>query len=225
MTVSIKKEPNRVFIIDNQPVYTTGLVSILSEAGFEICGTSDDYTKSLSQVKKKYADIVVMDIFIKNLVWSDFIVEMKNALPEIRILVLSMLDESVYPEKVLKAGASGFLSKTSSPGSVIEAINTILRGELYLSRDVSSSILRRYMSGGGPGSGPEFLLSERELEVFTHLGTGLTSKEIAKKIGVSSKTVDNHKASIKEKMSYKNFLELAQAAVLWQKKKNGIPGD
>lgn len=221
MSIYTKKEKIRVLVADNQPLFRAGIASVLSPGAYELCGETGDYVEAISIVKKLKPEIIIMDIFTNNRGWSDFISDVKTLSPGTQILVISMLDEEVYSEKAIKAGASGFLSKTSMPGEIADALRAIMRNEIYLRGDVSSSILRRYMSGAASsGSGPEFMLSDRELEVFGYIGAGLSSREIGGKIGVSSKTVDNHKANIKEKMGYRNFIELAQAAVLWIKKRN-----
>lgn len=221
MAINSLNNKIRILIVDNQPVFRAGLASILPADSFNICGAAGDYIEASAMVKKHRPDIVIMDIFTRNRGWNDFIADIKSLSPETRILIISMLDEEIYSEKAIKAGASGYLLKTSAADEISNALHAVFRKEIYLKSDVSSTILRRYIAGNtATGGGPEFLLSDRELEVFAHIGAGLSSKEIGAKIGVSTKTVDNHKAKIKDKMGYRNFIELAQAAVLWVRNRN-----
>jgi DNA-binding NarL/FixJ family response regulator len=219
-TIHQKKKIN-VFIVDPQPVFTAGLELVLSRSSScRVNGTSLDYKNSIEAVKSAEPHVLVMDIFPGTAKGIDFIIEVLKQNPGIKVLVLSMLDENIYAERALKAGASGYIMKTESPETIILAIERIFRNELCLSENISSMILQKYVGGvENIELDPVRLLSDRELEVYRLTGKGLTSREISSLLEISVNTVDNHKSSIKDKLGLKNSIELIQSSVLWSRDK------
>ncbi len=206
-----------VFIVDSQPVYATGLEQVLSEASlFRITGITSDYKKALRFVKKTPPHVIIMDIFPGTVNAFDFIKEILRIDSNIKILVLSMLDENIYAERALKAGARGYLLKTVFQETIIRAVEKVNKNELFLSDNLSSKILQKYVGGiENIELNPAKLLSNRELDIYRLTGKGLASKEISLMLGISVNTVDNHKSSIKDKLGFKNSIELIQNSVLW----------
>ena len=133
----------------------------------------------------------------------------------IKMLVSSMHDESIYAERVLRCGASGYINKKESPEKIIDAIRDVLRGEIYVSAQVADQLLRRVRSGQSPDDDPMATLTNRELEVFELIGRGLTMKQIAQKLDISQKTVEAHRDGIKGKLKLKNSLEVTRRALQW----------
>lgn len=216
-----QKKKIDVFIVDSQPVFISGLENILAKsASCRVAGTSEEYRDSLGSVKESGAHVLVMDIFPGTSAGIDFIMEVLKQAQGIKILVLSMLDEIVYAERVLKAGASGYIMKTASPEIIISAIEKVARNELCLSDNISSLILQKYVGGvENIELDPVRLLSDRELDVYRLTGKGLTSREVSSLLEISVNTVDNHKSSIKDKLGLKNSIELIQSSVLWSRDK------
>lgn len=216
-----QKKKIDIFIVDSQPVYIAGLEVILSgSASCRVAGTSFDYRNAIENLKESGARVLVMDIFPGTSRGIDFITGVLRQLSGVKILVLSMLDEIIYAERVLKAGASGYIMKTASPEMIITAIEKVSRSELCLSDNISSLILQKYVGGvENIELDPVRLLSDRELDVYRLTGKGLTSKEMASLLEISVNTVDNHKSSIKEKLGLKNSIELIQSSVLWSRDK------
>jgi len=216
-----QKKKTDVFIIDFQPVFISGLELVLSRsATCRVAGTSREYKNSADSIKQSGARVLVMDIFPGTSAGIDFIMEVLKHTQNIKILVLSMLDETIYAERVLKAGASGYLMKTAPQEMIISAIEKVSRNELCLSDNISSLILQKYVGGvENIELDPVRLLSDRELDIYRLTGKGLTSKEITSLLGISVNTVDNHKSSIKEKLGLKNSIELIRSSVLWSRDK------
>lgn len=216
-----RKTKIEIYIIDTQPVYSDGLALALSDnTGFQVAGKFSDYRKAIAAVKSDPPDVIIMDIFPGSSRAIDFISEILKINQNIKILVLSMLDENIYAERALKAGANGYLMKTAYPDEIAEAVEKVFRNELFLSDNLSSLILQKYVGGVEKIElNPVKLLSDRELDVYRFTGKGLTSKEISLQLNISVNTVDNHKSSIKEKLGLKNSIELIQSSVLWYRDK------
>lgn len=211
---SLKNEV-KVFLVEDHPIFRKGLVQLInSEADFDICGEADDYIGGLDGVRKTKPDIVVVDISLKDSSGIELVKDIKLHFPDMLILVLSMHDENIYAERILKAGAKGYLMKQEAPETVITALRQILAGKVYVSDDISSKMLNRVVEGKGSSDSID-LLSNRELEIFKLIGEGHSTREIASMLNISIKTVENHRAHIKEKMNLANSIELIQQATLW----------
>ncbi len=206
-----------VLLVDSQPVYAAGLEHLLSKDSLcRITGIAADYKKALLSVKKTPPHVIIMDVFPGTVNAFDFIQEILEIDSSIKILVLSMLDENIYAERALKAGARGYLLKTASRETIIKAVEKVNKNELFLSDNLSSKILQKYVGGiENIELNPAMLLSNRELDVYRLTGKGLVSKEISLMLGISVNTVDNHKSNIKDKLGFKNSIELIQNSVLW----------
>jgi len=208
----------RIFVVDDHPVVREGLAAqIANEPGLTICGEASDVAEALASIATTQPDVVVVDISLKTGNGIDLVKRLKARDPGIRILVWSMHDEGLYSERALRAGALGYIKKDCAGRQVIEAIRSVLDGKLYLSPEVSAKLLARVV-GRDPtqnSSSPVEALTDRELEAFSFLGNGLTTKQVAEKMHVSPKTVETYRARIKEKLNLKNATELMQHAVQW----------
>jgi DNA-binding NarL/FixJ family response regulator len=188
---------HKIYILDDHPVVIEGLKKILeSQEDLQVVGTSED--ASISGV--------------------DIIKKLKQSFPETHVLVYSMHDENVYAERSLRAGAMGYLMKGDPVSRVLLAIRQILGGGFFFSANLLGSIV----SGGGPRSSargePGRMLSDRQLEIFEMVGRGFDSHEIASKLELSAKTVDAHKANIRQKLGLDSARELLMEAVRWVEK-------
>jgi DNA-binding NarL/FixJ family response regulator len=206
-----------VIIVDAQPVYSDGLERALSGTGsFQVTGKFTDYRNAAVFIKSNPPHVLIMDIFPGTSKAIDFIAESLKINQNIKIFILSMLDENIYAERALKAGAGGYMMKTAAPREIVSAVEKIYKNELYLSDNLSSMILQKYVGGvENIELNPVKLLSDRELDVYRLTGQGCTSKQISVKLDISVNTVDNHKSGIKEKLGLKNSIELIQSSVLW----------
>ena len=213
-----KGDKAAIYIIDDHPLLVPGLTDLINaQADMNVTGTTPEWTVALNQFQKEKPDVVILDITLKNANGVEVLKNLRVHFPDLKVLMLSMHDESLYAMRALKAGAQGYIMKAAATEKVITAIRQILSGELYLSDEMSRRAMatlvgRKKEAGGSPLED----LSDRELEVFTLIGEGLTTRQIADKLHLSVKTIETHRAHIKEKLNLKNSTELVQHAIHWK---------
>lgn len=209
---------SRIVIVDDHPIVRQGLQMVVDQQpDLEIVGEAESAEDALGVIETSRPDLAIIDIFLKGTSGIDLIRAVKERFPKVRMLVISMHDENIYADRVLAAGASGYIMKQEATKKVVEAIRNVLAGHIYLSQSMISSMLHQYAEGGKPrpGASPVAKLTNRELEVFELLGRGNSSREIAEKLSLSVKTVDTHRENIKDKLGIRNAIELVQTAVHW----------
>lgn len=213
----------RIFIVDDHALIRRGLTTLIEgESDMEVCGEADDAATGLQEIIKLQPDVVIVDISLKGNSGLELIKSIRAFSPKIQILVLSMHHESIYALRVLKAGARAYVMKQDVVKKVIEAIRRIRSGHLYVSDDVASQMLNRIVGGDfRDDASPVSVLSDRELEIVNLIGNGLLTREIATQLHVSVKTVETHRAHIKEKLSLRNATQLVQFCVRWVEENNG----
>jgi DNA-binding NarL/FixJ family response regulator len=210
----IKK--NRVLLVDDHPLVRRGLAdSIAQEADMEVCGEAADVTEAMRELERTHPDVVVTDLSLKSSHGLDLIEMIKARSPRTKILVSSMHDETLFAERVLQAGAMGYLTKQEPPETLIDAIRQVLRGEIFVSQRMTSRILHRMASGKPAQDNPVEGLSNRELQVYEMVGQGLTVQQIGMRLHISPKTVETHREKIKQKLNLKNSAELNRRAIQW----------
>ncbi len=164
-------------------------------------------------------DIAIVDITLKDTYGIELIKSLREREPHIPVLVLSMHEESMYGERAIRAGAKGYLNKQEASKKVIAAIRAILAGDIFVSEEMKSAMLRKMAGGHRPeGQSPTDILSDRELEVFQLLGQGQGVRRIAEMLFVSVKTVEAHREHIKQKMNFKSSTELLRYAIQYTMK-------
>lgn len=206
----------KILIVDDHPVVREGLaLHLATQPDLELCGEAEDLSGALDLMASIRPDLVIIDISLRNSNGIELIRRIKERQESIRILVWSMYPENLYAERALRAGAEGYLNKGQATHHVLEAIRTILDGRVYVSGKTAEQLLQR-MVGRKPEES-SFLdrLSERELEVFQHIGEGMTTELIAERMHVSPKTVETFRARIKEKLGINSLPELIQRAAQW----------
>jgi DNA-binding NarL/FixJ family response regulator len=208
-----------VYILDDHPIVIEGLKKVIDQQeDLEVVGSSQDASPGVQQIQKLKPEIVVLDITLKDRSGVDLIKKLKSVSPNTGILVYSMHEENVYAERCLRAGAMGYLMKGESAERILQGIRQVLAGTFCF----SANLLANIVSGGGPRTGsrgePGRMLSDRQLEVFEMVGRGFDSHEIGEKLGLSSKTVDAHKANIRQKLGLASARELLMEAVRWVEK-------
>jgi len=207
----------RVLIVDDHPIVTQGLTRLIGqEADLEVCGCAADVPSALGAIAALKPDVAIVDLSLGSASGLQLIKDCKVRHPELPILVLSMHDEVLYAERVLRAGAKGYVMKKDTPETVLAALRRVLGGTIYLSNHMASRLLQG-MVGARPVAPSSLvgLLSDRELEVFEHLGRGVGTQQIAEILHLSPKTVETHRAHIKEKLQLKTATELFQHAMNW----------
>ncbi len=212
-------EKARILLVDDHPLVRQGLATALNnEADMEVCGQAEDVRGALAQVKETSPHLAVVDLMLKDSSGLELIKDMQVRFPDVAILVLSMRDEGFYAERVLRAGAHGYITKEEGPAKVIEGIRKVLGGDVYISEKMASKVMNKLVAGRGrsASSGVEDL-TDRELEIFELIGEGLTTREIAAQLHVSSKTIDSHREHIKEKLGIDSANDLLKYAIRWSK--------
>lgn len=208
----------RVLIVDDHATLREGLLSQINREGdLKVCGEAGNAQEAVAAVERLEPDLVLADINLPGRSGLELIRDIHVLRPGLPVLVLSMHDETLFAERVLRAGGRGYVSKQASGQSLIAAIRHVLSGQIYLSDDVSTRLLDSFSGKAKrPKSlSPVELLTDRELEVFTLIGKAKETKEITRRLGMSAKTVEAHRASIKRKLKLTTGPELTRHAVLW----------
>lgn len=208
----------RILIVDDHAVLREGLLpQINREADLLVCGEAVNAREALTAIERLEPDLVLADINLPGRNGLELIRDIHVLRPGLPVLVLSMHDETLFAERVLRAGGRGYVSKRAGGDVLIAAIRRVLKGQVYLSDEVSTRLLDG-LSGQRRRSrtvSPVELLTDRELEVFGLIGQAKETKEISRRLGMSAKTVEAHRASIKRKLKLKTGPELTRHAVLW----------
>jgi DNA-binding NarL/FixJ family response regulator len=187
-----------------------------AEPDMELCGEAEDCATATSEVLKLRPDVVIVDISLRGNSGIELIKNIKAFDTQINVVVLSMHDETVYALRVLKAGATAYVTKQDIASKVIDAVRKVRKGQMYVSERVSSQMLSRMVKGQDEqGDSPIAGLSDRELEVVNLIGSGLATREIAARLNMSVKTVETHRAHIKVKVSLGTAAQLVQFCVRW----------
>lgn len=207
----------RILIVDDHPIVREGMARLLdSESDIEICGSVGTAREALDMVVQDQPDLVLSDMTLPDRSGLELIKDLKALHPEIPVLVISMHDEKLYAERVLRAGGRGYIMKESASDHLLEAIRCVLRGEIYLSGQASQRLVAT-ISGHKENQSKTAVqrLTDREFEVFQLIGLGKGTKEIGKQLCISPRTVDAHRAHIKEKLGIENGNGLLRFAVRW----------
>ncbi len=190
---------------------------INKDAFLEVCGEADNIRQAHALILEKTPDIAVVDITLRGSSGLELIKDLKAQGSELPVLVLSMHDETLYAERVLRAGARGYITKHEASAEVMAAIHQVMSGEVYLSQQMTAKMLKK-LSGGASASkekGGMSLLTDRELEVFQLIGAGRTAREISEALNVGATTVDTYRARIKDKLGLHSGAELHTRAAQW----------
>jgi DNA-binding NarL/FixJ family response regulator len=204
-------------IVDDHPLMRRGYAELISgEPTLELCGEASTCADAIKLARKLKPDLVVVDISLPDSSGLELIKQIAASSLVAKVLVSSIHDESVYAERCLRAGAMGYINKTEPPETVIEAMLSILSGDIYLSPRMTRRLLKQVArtEKGHEGTSIE-QLTDRELEVFDLIGRGLTTREIAGRLHLSVKTVETYRDNIKEKLGLTNSAELVRHAVHW----------
>jgi DNA-binding NarL/FixJ family response regulator len=219
--ISEKRNPCRILIIEDHPLFREGLkFQIDEEENLTVCGEADSIATALKQVNLLEPDLAVVDIALKGRSGLDLIQEIKAIKPDMLILVVSMFNETAYVARALKAGARGYIVKDESAKEVVAAIYSVMRGELAVSEPHRTRIMEGQVntSTSDPLINLQDALTNRELEIFRCIGEGKSRKEISADLNLSEKTISNYREKIKDKLGLKHSAELAMRAVQWVEK-------
>ncbi len=211
-----RQERKQIFIVDDHPVFRDGLVVLVKrESDLAVCGEADSAAAALTDIERLRPDLVLADIGLPGKSGLELIKDLQALFPEMPILAISMHDETLYAERVLRAGGRGYIMKQEGPEKILQAIRQTLGGQLYLSPKMSVRIVDSYAGRQTGNRSPIARLSDRELEVLQFIGQGKDSHAIAAQLNLSVKTVDAHRGNIKEKLSLESGTELICFAARW----------
>lgn len=212
----------RLLLIDDHPIMRHGLAQLIrAESDLEVCGEVGTAAEGLKMVAKKKPDLVIVDLTLPDKHGLEFIKDMQTLYPLTLMLVLSMHDESLYAERVLRAGARGYVMKEMAADNLIQAVRRVLAGGIYLSEKMSSTMLEMVAGNRKPANQSSLeKLTDRELEVLQLIGLGKGTRMIADQLHVSVRTIDAHRAHIKEKLQLPDGNALVRYAVRWMESRD-----
>jgi len=219
----VAQPPARILLVDDHPTFRRGLEATIAEhADLTVCGEAEDAHKALDAMRRLKPDIVIVDISLPGANGIELIKQMVAEQPALAFLVLSMHDETYFALRALRAGARGYVMKAEAPSEIIAAIRKIRNGGLYVSPRLGDRLIFRAIQSLEEGTGTLVdRFSDRELEVFQLLGKGLGTREIAETLHLSAKTVETHRAHLKEKLDCKGANEVVRFAIDWVTKETG----
>ncbi len=208
---------HRILLIDDHPIMRHGLAQLIGmESTLVVCGEAGSAAAGLAAIEKLKPDLAIVDLTLPDKHGLELIKDIQALRPGLRCIVLSMHDESLYAERALRAGARGYVMKETAAENLITAIQRVIGGGIYVSETMASRMLEQ-VSGqrGKAGSSGVSQLSDRELEVLEMIGRGTPTKLIAEKLCISTRTVEAHRAHIKEKLAISDGAALVRYAVQW----------
>lgn len=211
------QQRKKILLVDDHPVMRAGLGQLIDrQPDMVVCGEAGNPTEAFQQLAKTRPHLVLTDLTMPGRSGLEFIKDLRAAHADVVILVISMHDEGVYAERVLRAGARGYIMKEAGGENLLAAIRQVLRGEVYVSPRMSARILNALSAGRPRGShSPIEQLTDREFEIFQLIGHGRSTRDIAAQLHLSPKTVDVHRSHIKGKLALRDTTALIRHAVRW----------
>ena len=210
-------DKKRVMIVDDHPLLRQGLRQIIEqEPDLDVCCEASDLAEAWQLIQAGPPDVLIMEISMSEQGMSglDLIRQIRVEAPQTAVLILSIHEETVFAERAIRAGASGFLMKQTPPAQVVDAVHRVGKGELVLSGALTQTILRRCLNEGDKsGATGVGRLSSREYEVLRLAGEGMQPQQISERLGISAKTVETHRFNIRKKLHLSSASELIQFAI------------
>ena len=208
--------PARILIVDDHPIVRQGLRHLIeSEPDLTVCGEAQSEREGRSAIRELHPDVVIVDVSLGQGDGLDLVREVRAQQPRLPMLVLSMHDEHIYAERLLAAGASGYLMKQASSEQLLRALRCVLGGGTYLSDAMERALGTLSDETGAGVVDPLERLSNRELQVLNLIGQGFSSREAAASLNVSVKTIESHRQSLKRKLKLATNAQLLQYSVKW----------
>ena len=217
MPAKNKVSRKRVLIVDDHPMMRTGLAQLIdNEKDLKVCAEADNARQAMDVALGQALDLILLDISLPDKNGLELIKDIRALKPGLPILVVSMHDESLYAERVLRAGGRGYIMKQEGGKKLLQAIYQVLSGQIYVSEKMSAGILESFSGRQIEGVvSPVQQLSDREFEVFQLIGQGQSTREIASHLHLSVKTVEVHRLNIKKKLKLETATDLVRHAVRW----------
>jgi DNA-binding NarL/FixJ family response regulator len=204
-------------VVDDHPIVRLGIRQMLSaERDLEVCGEAESADAARQLATTARPDLAIVDLSLAEGTGLDLIRTLREALPTLPVLVLSMHDETLFAERVLRAGARGYIMKGEAITGLVTAIRQVLSGRIYVSERTSQAVFERLgRQESAPPDSPLAILTDRELEVFDLIGRGLSTAAIAEQLRVSVKTIETYRSNIRTKLNLKDATDLIRFAATW----------
>ena len=201
--------------MEDHPLFRQGLVQMVrAEKALTVCGQASAADQALKDITRLMPDLALVDISLPGKSGLDLIKELRAVNRKVKILVVSMHDEALYAERVLRAGARGYITKHETSREVMAAIRKVLGGQIYLGKRMASRVLESFASHPVAGKGVA-QLTDRELEIFELIGRGRTTREISSCLHLGTSTIDTYRTRIKAKLNLENASQLSHEAIRW----------
>jgi DNA-binding NarL/FixJ family response regulator len=215
-TKKLKSEPQQVFIVEDHPVFRQGLVQMVdAEPDLSVCGQASDAVQALQQIARLKPDLALVDISLPGKSGLELIKELRAVNRSIKLLVVSMHDEALYADRVLRAGGDGYIMKQEDLDEIIHAIRDVLGGRIYVSEEVMDGRSKGRVSPSKTKARPLDQLTDAELELLELLGKGRSNTEIARRLGVSVPSLQSRYSRMKRKLNIKTAKALLRYAICW----------
>jgi DNA-binding NarL/FixJ family response regulator len=206
-----------ILLVDDHPLVRERLAEIIKrEPDLDICGEAEDRYQAIQTIEARLPDLAVIDITLKHSDGLELIKDIHSRWPSLLMLVVSMHDESLYAERVIRAGARGYITKQEATRNILHAIRRVLAGTIYLNETIATHIIARLTSPlSVPGPSLVTLLADRELQVFELTGRGLNTRQIAEQLHLGAKTVETYRHRIRQKLGLADPQDLLRSAIAW----------
>ena len=207
----------RILLVDDHPLLRKGIGQLINEqSDLMVCGEAENRAAAILEMEHSQPDLAVVDLSLKDELGLELIKDCQVRFPHVLILVLSMFDERFYAERVLRAGAKGYIMKAEASEKVLVAIRKVLEGGIFVSSLVADQILQHVSATPNSARQDHWgALSDREVQVFALIGKGYGSQQIAKRLHISVKTIETHRANIKQKLGISSTGDLLQSAIVY----------
>ncbi len=221
-TISQLPVKARILIVDDHVIVRQGIAQLVNrEPDLDVCQEAGDADSAIAVLRETQVDLAIVDISLPGTSGIELVKLMRDAQPQLPVLVMSMHDEALYSDRAFRAGAKGYVMKQEATEKLLAAIRKILNGGVYVSDRMQTVMVQRFLNSGVDET-VSFIdnLTDREFEILRMIGQGLTVAEIADKLGRSAKTVEAHRANLREKLGLKRAAELARFATQWVERGN-----
>ncbi len=213
---TVKQDVKRIVIVDDHPVFREGLARVLNcEPDLQMVGEAGAARSAMDLIARTKPDGVLLDLSLPDKSGLELVKDLRTLYPTLGILIVSMHDETVYAERLLRAGADGYVMKEECPDSILKAIRQVLGRQTYVSSRMSARLLSSFSGNRKKSDSPISRLTDREFEILRLIGAGQDSHGIGRQLNISPKTVDTHRSHIKEKLHLSTGMELICYAVRW----------
>lgn len=218
----------KILLVDDHPLVREGIAALIRAApDLRISAEVGTAAEALQAIEEEMPDLVLLDISLPGTSGVELLKDMHVRYPKLLVLVLSMHEESVYAERALRAGANGYIMKQEPGAKVIEAVRSVLRGELYVSPSLAARMVKLFVANkqGKDSRTSVERLSDRELQVYSYIGGGLSTQEVASKLSLSVKTIQTYREHIKRKLGLRNATDLVHHATHWVENEMKSPAE